>query len=189
MPKLIALARRRRSGVHVVDGDAEHLRGRGGVDVDAVREGLLAAAGCRRCGPAGAARSGCSRRRSDCGPAAAMKAVRILRPASVRIGMFCRFGSERGQAAGGGRRPAGRRCGRGRLRGRMCCWQGVGIGAISAWRAGASRRIFAAARAGLGQLVEQRRRRSPTGRTASSWRRAGPSCRTGCRRSASGEPS
>ena len=39
--------------------------------------------------------------------------------------------------------------------------------------------------AGLRQLVEERRGRRPLAGRASSWRRAGPSCRTGCRRSAS----
>ena len=33
-----------------------------------------------------------------------MKAWRMRRPSGVRIGMFCRFGSDRGEASGGGHR-------------------------------------------------------------------------------------
>ena len=47
----------------------------------------------RRHGRGCAAPPASSRRRSGCAPSSAMKQLRIWRPSSVRIGMFCRFGS------------------------------------------------------------------------------------------------
>ena len=89
-------------GRHVLDRHAEHFRRRHGVNVEAVAE-RLAQRRCRRSRRAAAARSANSRRRRACGRGSAMKARRILRPSSVRIGMFCRFGSDDDSRPVGGR--------------------------------------------------------------------------------------
>ena len=53
-------------------------------------------------------------------PGSATKARRILRPSSVRIGMFCRLGSVEDSRPVDGRRHARTRCGRGPVLGLIC---------------------------------------------------------------------
>ena len=92
MPKLIVLALRRWSGVTAVGVDAEDLRGRRAVDVLAAAEDVDQRLVAREVGedPELDLRVV---RRDERRPAGATKARRIARPASVRIGMFWRFGS------------------------------------------------------------------------------------------------
>ena len=100
-----------------------------------------------------------------------------------RCGPGCSAGWGRSRrAAPWWSRPARRRYGRAGARvdslaGRRCRW-------LSAWRAGASPASSRQLVAFRGQILQHARRRSTRRRWRSSCRRAGPSGRTGCRRSA-----
>ena len=168
---------------HPVDGHPEHRRGGRRVDVDALREGLLQ---LRDVGDVGQepqldlAVIG----RDDLVPgrrhegradlAAGLRADRDVLQVRIR----------RGEAPG--RRRGEREGGVDALRLRVhVLLEGVGVGRFQLRELAPFEDLLRQLVPGLGELVEERRRASPTGRTASSWRRAAPSCRTGCRRSAS----
>ncbi len=79
--------------VHAGKGHVEHLARRHGMNVEAIGEGLLQ---LRNVGHMGQhAQFDLAVVGADqLEPCGAMKAARILRPSSVRTGMFCRLGSE-----------------------------------------------------------------------------------------------
>ena len=93
MPKLMVLARRRASLSTALERHAEDVRGGAGVDVLAAVRRPPAAPAHRPRGPAAAARSGCSRPPAAHAPARPRRRGGCAAPSSVRIGMFCRFGS------------------------------------------------------------------------------------------------
>ena len=93
MPKLIVLAERRRSLPTSVHRHAEHLRGGDRVDVDALGERLLQRADVGHVGQDAQLDLRVVGRDQQVARARRTKASRILRPSSVRIGMFCRLGS------------------------------------------------------------------------------------------------
>ena len=94
MPKLIALARRRTSRRHALDRHAEHFRGGHGVNVESVGEGLLQLRNVGDMGEQAQLDLAVVGRDQLVARRRRRRRVRILRPSSVRIGMFCRFGSD-----------------------------------------------------------------------------------------------
>ena len=173
MPKLIALARRRTSPGMPFDRHAEHFRRRHGVNVEAVANALRQRRDVGDLRRAAAARSASSRPRSACGPASAMKARRILRPSSVRTGMFCRFGSDDES------RPVVRR--RQRVAGVDAVGlridvarQRVGVGRLELRDLPPFENLAAAARGPARRARRARRRRSTTRRSWSWCRPASP---------------
>ena len=102
MPKLITLARRRPSRRR--GSVAEHLGGGAGVDVLAAREAVDEHRVVGQVREDAELDLRVVGRRSGACPGAATKAARMRRPSSLRIGMFCRFGSELETAARSRRR-------------------------------------------------------------------------------------
>jgi hypothetical protein len=93
MPKLIALARRRTIGSMPSMRRVEHLRRRHGVNVEPVGLKAFSALDVGDMGQHAQLDLAVIGETSSL-PFSATKAWRILRPSSVRTGMFCRFGSD-----------------------------------------------------------------------------------------------
>lgn len=98
IPKLTALALRRMSGCDLIERNAEHLRCGEGVNVNIVAESLFQRFHtCHFSRKAQFDLRIIDRQKHMA--FSAMKASRMRRPSSVRIGMFYEFGSGGGEAA------------------------------------------------------------------------------------------
>ena len=169
-------------GVHALDGHAEHLRRRHGVDVEPVGEGLPQR---RDVGHMG------EHAQLDLAVVGGDQLVALVGHEGLADGAalgrahrdVLQIRLERRQPPRGGGRQRIGGVHAPRLRD-GCRWAARRYRCFSAWRAGASREPCAAGRGLARQAPRARSRRCPRRRSWCACRLAGSSCRTGSRRAA-----